>query len=119
MTFVGTCPAIKQCLSALESQALTDLSQRDRSLGSSPFWLYTFVLHRLSYPPTHALYALGAFMSVPLPHMCEGLAPQSGQTLHNGGARTHNLINQSQSHQPSTFLGVVIKVKTYPILQTR
>ena len=119
MTFVGTCPAIKQCLSALGSQALTDLSQRGGSLGSSPFWLYTFVLHRLSNPPTHALYALGAFMSVPLPHMCEGLAPQSGQTLHNGEASTHNLINQSQSHQPSTFLGVVIKVKTYPILQTR
>ena len=32
------------------------------------FLLYTFVPHRLSNPPTHALYALGACMSVPLPH---------------------------------------------------
>ena len=27
------------------------------------FWLYTFVPHRQSNPPTHALYALGACMS--------------------------------------------------------
>ena len=32
------------------------------------FLLYTFVPHRLSNPPTHALYALGACMSVPLLH---------------------------------------------------
>ena len=34
---VGTCPAIKQCLSALGSQALTDLSRRGGSPGFSPF----------------------------------------------------------------------------------
>ena len=56
---VGTCVAIKQCLFALGSQAFTDLSRRGGSPGSSPFWLYTFVPHRLSNPPTHALYALG------------------------------------------------------------
>ena len=33
------------------------------------FWLYTFVPYRLSNPPTHALYVLGACMSVPLLHM--------------------------------------------------
>ena len=30
----------------------------------------------------------------------------------------YDLINQSQPHQPTTFLGVVVKVKTNPILQT-
>ena len=33
---MGTCPAIKQCLFALESQALTDLSRRSGSPGSLP-----------------------------------------------------------------------------------
>ena len=45
-------------LSSLGSQARKVLLQR---VG--------FVPHRLSVPPTHALYALGACMSVPLLHM--------------------------------------------------
>ena len=30
----------------------------------------------------------------------------------------YDLINQSQPHQPPTFVGVVVKVKANPILQT-
>ena len=37
ITNMGTCPAIKQYLSALGSQALTDLSRRGGSPGSSLF----------------------------------------------------------------------------------
>ena len=71
------------------------------------FWLYTFVPHqadlsslgsqarkillqrggifphRLSNPPTHALYALGACMSIPLLHTTTG---------GKGGKKTHILL---------------------------
>ena len=55
-----------------------------------PFWLYTFVPHRISNPPTHALYALEACMSVP-----QGLAPQSGQKLLNARSVPTRIIDVS------------------------